>query len=159
MWLCFIDVYVDTGISSETWLSSPSNLTLWRWWVESTRFEIVFCQYLGFPGGSNGSVCLRCGRPGFNPWVREILWRRKWHPLQYFCLDKRGWWATVHGVTESDTTNTNCQHLFIEHIFMESLFHAKYIASSYTESTLCSPWFSSILEVRERKRNSGRFPS
>ena len=43
------------------------------------------------------------------------------------------------GRKESDTTNANCQHLFIEHVFMESLFHAKYIASSYTESTLCSP--------------------
>ena len=30
------------------------------------------------------------------------------NPLQYFCLenpmDRGGWWATVHGVTESDTT-------------------------------------------------------
>ena len=24
------------------------------------------------------SVCLQCGRPGFNPWVRKIRWRRKW---------------------------------------------------------------------------------
>ena len=22
--------------------------------------------------------CLQCGRPGFNPWVRKIPWRRKW---------------------------------------------------------------------------------
>ena len=26
------------------------------------------------------SVCLQCGRPGFDPWVRKILWRRKWQP-------------------------------------------------------------------------------
>ena len=30
------------------------------------------------------------------------------NPLQYSCLenpmDRRGWWATVHGVTELDTT-------------------------------------------------------
>ena len=26
-----------------------------------------------FPGGSDGkSVCLQCGRPGFNPWVGKI---------------------------------------------------------------------------------------
>ena len=24
------------------------------------------------------SVCLQCGRPGFNPWVGKIPWRRKW---------------------------------------------------------------------------------
>ena len=23
-------------------------------------------------------VCLQCGRPGFNPGVRQIFWRRKW---------------------------------------------------------------------------------
>ena len=22
--------------------------------------------------------CLQCGRPGFNPWVRKIPWRREW---------------------------------------------------------------------------------
>ena len=26
------------------------------------------------------SICLQCRRPGFSPWVRKILWRRKWHP-------------------------------------------------------------------------------
>ena len=32
-----------------------------------------------FPGGSDcKSVCLLCGRPRFNPWVRKIPWRRKW---------------------------------------------------------------------------------
>ena len=34
-----------------------------------------------FPGGSDGRVvCLQCRRPGFNPWVRKIPCRRKWHP-------------------------------------------------------------------------------
>ena len=35
-----------------------------------------------FPGGSDGksvyNVCLQCGRPGFDPWVGKIHWRRKW---------------------------------------------------------------------------------
>ena len=25
-----------------------------------------------------GIHCLRCGRPGFDPWVGKIPWRRKW---------------------------------------------------------------------------------
>ena len=33
----------------------------------------------GFPGGSDGkSVCLQCGRSGFDSWVGKIPWRRKW---------------------------------------------------------------------------------
>ena len=24
--------------------------------------------------------CLQCGRPGFDPWVGKIPWRRKWQP-------------------------------------------------------------------------------
>ena len=27
--------------------------------------------------GSDGRVCLQCQRPGFDPWVRKIPWRRK----------------------------------------------------------------------------------
>ena len=45
--------------------------------------------------------------PGLDPWVGGIPWRRKWLPLQYSCLenpmDRRAWWATVHGVTKSQT--------------------------------------------------------
>ena len=29
-------------------------------------------------------MCLQCRRPGFNPWVRKILWRRKWQPAPVF---------------------------------------------------------------------------
>ena len=33
----------------------------------------------GFPGGSVGTEShLQCRRPGFNPWVRKIPWRREW---------------------------------------------------------------------------------
>ena len=30
------------------------------------------------------SVCLQCGRPGFNPWVRKSPWRRKWRTTPAF---------------------------------------------------------------------------
>ena len=42
-----------------------------------------------FPGGSDGkSICLQCGRLGFDPWVRKILWRRKWQPTPVLLLGK-----------------------------------------------------------------------
>jgi len=50
-------------------------------------------------------ICLQCRRPGFNPWVRKMPWRREWLPLQYSCLensmDRGAWQATVHEVTKS----------------------------------------------------------
>ena len=43
-----------------------------------------------------------------DPWVEEISREGNGLPLQYSCLenpvDRGAWWATVHGVTESDTT-------------------------------------------------------
>ena len=44
----------------------------------------------GFPGGFYGKKkkptcqCRRLWRPGFAPWVRKILWRRKWQPTPVF---------------------------------------------------------------------------
>ena len=34
------------------------------------------------------SICLQCGRPGFNPWVGKIPWRRKWQPTPVFLPGK-----------------------------------------------------------------------
>ena len=31
-------------------------------------------------------IRLQCRRPGFDPWVGKIPWRRKWQPGQYPCL-------------------------------------------------------------------------
>ena len=34
---------------------------------------------LDFPGGSDSKASVyQCGRPGFDPWVGKIPWRRKW---------------------------------------------------------------------------------
>jgi len=44
-----------------------------------------FLTQTSFPGGSDGQeICMQCGRPGFNPWVRKIPWRRKWQLTQVF---------------------------------------------------------------------------
>ena len=45
------------------------------------RYQVI----LGLPWWLRGySVCLECGRPGFDPWVGKIPWRRKWHPTPVF---------------------------------------------------------------------------
>ena len=50
----------------------------------------------------------QCSRHRLNPWVRTRPWRGHGSPLQCSCLerpmDRGAWRATVHRVTESDTT-------------------------------------------------------
>ena len=42
------------------------------------------------------SVCLQCGRPGFDPWVGKIPWRRKWQPTPVLLPGKfHGWRSLV----------------------------------------------------------------
>ena len=55
------------------------------------------------------SVCLWCGRPGFDPWVGKIPWRRKWQPTPVFLPGKSHGWRSLAGYSswghkESDTT-------------------------------------------------------
>ena len=51
---------------------------------------------------SQSRIHLQCGKPGFDPWVEKIPWRRDWLPAPVFwpgefhdCI--------VHGVTKSQT--------------------------------------------------------
>ena len=40
---------------------------------------LCFASLLVFPHGPDGKkICLQCRRPGFNPWVETIPWRREW---------------------------------------------------------------------------------
>ena len=44
------------------------------------------------------SVCLQCGRLGFNPWVRRHPGEGNGNPLQYYCLENpmdRGAWHFI----------------------------------------------------------------
>ena len=64
---------------------------------------------MGFPGGSEvkASAC-NVGDLGLIPGSGRSPGEGNGNPLQYSCLenlmDGGAWWATVHGVTESDTT-------------------------------------------------------
>ena len=71
----------------------------------------MVCSYFGLLRWLSGkeSTC-KCRRHGFDPWVRKIssyLGGGNGNPLQYSWLgnpmDREAWWATVHGVTKSQT--------------------------------------------------------
>ena len=55
------------------------------------------------------SICLQCGRPGFDPWVGEIPWRRKWQSTPVLLPGKSHGQRSLVGYSpwghkESDTT-------------------------------------------------------
>ena len=61
------------------------------------------CSILGLPWWLSWyRICLQCGRPGFDPWVGKIPWRREQLPTPVFWPGEfRG---LYRGCKESDTT-------------------------------------------------------
>ena len=68
-------------------------------------------------------IHLQCRRPGFNPWVGKIPWRRAWQPTPVFLPgESHGqgtWQATVHGVTKSQT-RLRLRHTYMYLVFSNS---------------------------------------
>ena len=65
---------------------------------------------MGFPGSSDGKEhACNVGDLGSISGSGRYLGEGNGYPLQYSCLEnpREGWWATVHGVTKSQTLLTN----------------------------------------------------
>ena len=86
-------------------------MTRWTFFgkVMSLLFNMLSRLVMGFPHSSvsKESAC-NAGDLGLIPESGRSPWRRKWQPTQYSCLenpmDRRAWWATVHGSQVSDIT-------------------------------------------------------
>ena len=76
-----------------------------------------YCTDGGFPGSSAGkeSTC-SAGDSGSVPVLGRSSGGRHGTPLQYSCLenpmDRGAWWATVHGVTKSNMTESTWHALY-----------------------------------------------
>ena len=47
---------------------------------------------VGFPGGSDGKESVHSvGRPGFDPWIGKIPWRRTRQPIPVFLPGESSW--------------------------------------------------------------------
>ena len=83
-------------------------------------------------GGSDSKEsAFRAGNPGLTPDSGRSLGEGHGNPLQYSSLensmDRGAWWATVHGVTKSQTrlsdehfhfqTNTEAREATLDHIY------------------------------------------
>ena len=72
--------------------------------------DFIFCLLLELPWWLRGeSICLECGRPGFNSWVGKIPWRRKWQPTPVLLPGESHGGRSLVGYSpwgrkESDTT-------------------------------------------------------
>ena len=72
-----------------------------------SQFLLTFSYMWGFPCGSAGKesiICLQCGRPGFNPWVGKIPWRRERLPTPIFWPGEFCGLHSPWGRKEPDTT-------------------------------------------------------
>ena len=72
-------------VSSWSWGSYPVNFDTcspdWNSWFNHSIFLYSDFFITGLPWWLRGqSLCLQCRRPGSDPWVRKIPWRRKWQP-------------------------------------------------------------------------------
>ena len=81
-------------------------------------------------------ICLQCGRPGFDPWVGKIPWRRAWQPTPVFLPgESHGQRSLVGcspwGCKESDTTQplSTAQH-------STPLFHLPFSPKSFPRQFL-----------------------
>ena len=56
------------------------------------------------------------------PDQEDPLEKKNGNPLQYFCqenpMDRKAWWATVHGIAKSDMSEHVCMHAHNLHPFM-----------------------------------------
>ena len=90
------------------------------------------------------TICVQCGRPGFDPWVGTIPWRREQLPTPVFLPGKSHGWrslvATVHGVAKSRTWLSD--FTFPQFIPLVSQFTALNKTTKITiKNTVGLPWW------------------
>ena len=104
---------------------------------------------LCFPGGSEvkASAC-NCGSPGFDPWVGNIPWIRKWQLIPVFLPgESHGWRSLVgyspRGHKESGMTE-QVNFRFNFPVFLPGKYHEWRNLEEY------SPWGCKELDMTER---------
>ena len=96
------------------------------WWLNK-----VWIYSMGFPDCASGKEpacqCRRCKRPGFNPWVRKIPWRRAWQPtLVFFPGEAHGWRGLADYSSQDHRVRHDWSNLAHKHSQIES---TRYVVS------------------------------
>ena len=94
---------------TEGWMECFCILAVVTWGIQNSQIQ----RSKGFPGGSDGkeSTC-NAGDPGLSPKLRSPGEENGYPPL-YSCLEnsmnRRPWWASIHGITKSQTQVSDWQ--------------------------------------------------
>ena len=77
----------------------------------SSEVECILHMYKALSSSPSSSICVfraslvahmvknqECGRPGFNPWVGKIPWRRAWQPTPVFLPGESPWTEEPDGL-------------------------------------------------------------
>ena len=121
---------------------------LWKTLSISLAVSPCVCGFLGSASDKESTCqCRRRKRPGFDPWVRKIPWRRKWQPTLVFLPGESHGQRSLMGYSPrgcKDSDTTECAHTpMCEH-------------SSPTRKTSL-PWFRySSAELWSREEASSR---
>ena len=104
-WLNWTESLLATSTTKATSISQLDYGRILKQYTKKKKnFKILKCSVI-----NEKSVCLQCKRPGFNPWIGKIPWRRKWQPTPVLLPGKfHGQRSLVSyspwGRKESDTT-------------------------------------------------------
>ena len=100
--------YPSSMLLPDLW--GPSSIfSEWRVFLLPGCWRLLWEQRSHFSCLSGFSVCLQCRRPGFDPWIGKIPWRRKWQSTPVLLLGKSHGQRSLVGYSpwghkESDTT-------------------------------------------------------
>ena len=140
-------------------MCNETSRSLWYLNIEFIQRHCVWEPL--WPGGASGKEpACQCGckRPGFNPWVGKIPWRRKWQPSPVFYLENpmdRGAWPTaVHRVGKSGTQLKQLStHTWIPLWHLQCWTHGVKVARvtvQYQRTLRCSPLTAKYFIIRDK---------
>ena len=102
--------FPDSSVGKESTCNAEDpQIDSWVRKIHWRRDRLPTLVFLGFPSGSDGKdSASNVGDLGLILGLGRSFGEGNGSPLQYSCLEnsmgRGGWWATVHGVSESDMT-------------------------------------------------------
>ena len=91
---------------------------------------------------------MQYGRPGFDPWVRKITWRRKWQPIPELLPGKFHGWKSMVGYSPHDHKESDMTEQFHTHTKRECQLDRKNMSKIYQ----IIKWYEVPVEIGRKGR-------